>query len=137
VNWAEAVHTKSKPLYHRYLAVGVEVKGKFSGRVYDYGGGGTYCDEYVLDGVTGMEAEDSAAQLAELRATYPGLVEQVDAEFRKVARLVEGGDYQLAATRTFVARYLKGTSSEDQVYQSGRRLRNLPEIGNTSFEQED
>ena len=124
---------------HRYLAAGIENKLGFTGRVFDYTGGGNFEDRYYLDGIdlgiasdpnTGAMDDDQQADL--INQVYPGLLDQVD----KLLKPITQWDPYLnciVAPAKFIKLYLAKTKRAQDLYRQGKTIHNPPAIGLTSF----
>jgi len=130
---------KGESVIVRYLAAGVMEKGRFSGLILDYDGGGSYGDHVVLNGREvcsieddGEETYDTDALQAHLDSFYPGLVKACN---KAIAKIVAGYDdsYIPLARACAAAEFarLARKRGESTILSKGPRLGERPSVGNT------
>jgi hypothetical protein len=121
------------PLTHRYIACGIQNSKGFTGFVTDYAGGGSYQDEWFINGkpVPGdpgeMSCEDPELHVDEV---YPGLAKQINTEVSKIAKWDDAAEAYVADPK-FVKLYRASVVGDD-VYTKGVRIE-LQEIGLSYF----
>lgn len=80
-NYTVGINVQSDNLGVRYLQIGMEIKGKFTGKVVDYAGGGEYQTFYWLNGkeISDLDGESDYDQMEEkVTKKYPGLVDTIN-----------------------------------------------------------
>ena len=132
-DWTEEQESGLK-LSVRYLAVGIVEKGKLTGIVCDYQGGGSYADEYMFQGKREDDfGEDTTAEDMSdmIEKKYPGLLKQAYALMDGYTQQDKENPGRLLATPKMIREYHK-KYDYPEVMAIGKKFK-LPQIGNTYF----
>lgn len=120
----------------RYIQCGIaDAKGRFSGLISDYAGGGEQQDFYFLHGKNLDAAVDMSydEQADKLNAEYPGLLDQIFARLRNYAIWDKENPNYIKGTEKFKKAYKAWKAAHpDWLFSRGANLKPI-NVANTIF----